>query len=141
MNRNETHAAVDFSEIIESVASYQSPLDVDTHKAEFQGTISETCNALITAISEAGQDPQQCTFYMNPDSVDRLSREVSDVEKDIEQGVTPEVEGRPIKMDSTVPVNTMLFMSPNAVTLGGEITNPEKIALVHWRYSDTKSEQ
>jgi hypothetical protein len=117
--------AVDFSEIMDSVESYDSPSGMTEPVAvNCDGDITRTMTELIYAIENRGVNSQKCAFYLHPVTLDCIWKETfPDISSPVYQ-----YENRVIKTNCTMPKSSALFCAPDCITLGGKVINPLGVA-------------
>jgi hypothetical protein len=120
------NGAIDSGEIVQSIKTYtasfgEAPLEVT---GDAQRRMPDTLHDLMHAIANNDHDPQKCAFYMHPKQTKRLLDDM-----DYYAPSSPyQFDGRPIRTHPTIPEDTILFMAPDSVSLGGEVYVPNMIA-------------
>jgi hypothetical protein len=125
-----TDQAVDFPDILNAVETYDPPLDDMSApiEVERQHRMIDMMDDMIAELARRDIDPQKCVFYMNPNTHQRISVELSDAPI---SGTTPSPASYrdvTIRTDTAFPDRRVLCCPPDAVTLGGKIINPLTIA-------------
>lgn len=127
-----TDRAINFQDIVASIRDSADGVDggeTDTPSATVvtaTGTgVVETCNELFSAL-EGSPDRQSCEFYMSIHTRRELERGL------VETGpaaASMDFLDRQIRTDVSIPNETVLFMQPDAITLGGTITGQSTIGV------------
>jgi hypothetical protein len=120
--------AIDFSEITQSIKTYQSglgetPIEVT---GDEQRRMPDTLHDLMHAIMKNDYNPQKCAFYMHPKQTKRLIDDMDYYSMGISNPY--QFDGCPIRPHPTMPEDTILFMAPDSVGLGGKVHIPNIIA-------------
>lgn len=122
--------SVDFKEITKSIRHYippdpglDSPYSID---ATDTGVSPQVLTGLIHGIEKRNYDPGKCAFYISPETFTQLR--YHDELLYVPAGRGNAFKGRPIRTDPTVPDDVVLFIAPDAVSLGGKIYHPGMIA-------------
>ncbi|APX96294.1 hypothetical protein [Natronorubrum daqingense] len=126
-----TDRAINFQNIVASIRDSADGVDNETNApsatiATATGTgVVETCKELFSALEDA-PDRQSCEFYMSIHTRRELERGL------VETGpaaASMDFLDRQIRTDVSMPDETVLFMQPDAVTLGGTITGQSTIGV------------
>lgn len=120
--------AVDFAKIVNSIRCYEPPSDGLNSPFSLDASSVEpnhmTLTTLIEAIVKRDYEPEMCAFYFHPNNYNRL------IQQDGMMVLPPgdSFQGRPIRTHPTMPEDCILFMAPDAVSLGGKVYHPGMIA-------------
>jgi hypothetical protein len=119
--------AIDFEEIVKSVRQYIPPQGFDSPFALDSTDVKanpKTLTTLIGGIYKRDYDPKKCAFYMHPTTY----RDLIDYDDMVTFQNDYSFQGRPIRTHPTIPEDCILFMAPDAVSLGGKLYHPDMIA-------------
>ncbi|MFC4542266.1 hypothetical protein ACFO5R_10030 [Halosolutus amylolyticus] len=117
-----TDRAINFQAIVEGVRSAAD--GAATVTVDDDGPI-DVCRRLFEGLEER-TEPTSCEFYMSPNVRRELERRL------LGDGVTvesPPFLDRQIRTDVSMPDDTVLFMHPDAVTLGGTVTGTHPVGI------------
>lgn len=79
----------------------------------------ESLHELLDAL-DADVDPGACVFYLSPDNAERASEGLDD-------GELEERLGREVRVEESMPDDTVLFLDPDAIE-DGEVVDPGSVA-------------
>lgn len=118
---------VDMAEVVENVKAYAPPVEGmgGPHKVDVDFELSEILSECIHAIDMEGYNPDKCVFYMHPSVYNDLRNQEDMIRSWLS---SDSFQGRPIRTHHTMPEDTILFMPPDAVSLGGKVYHPGMIA-------------
>lgn len=121
-----TDRAINFREIVDGLRDSTDSNAGSATIVPVTGTdLLDVCQRLFRSL-EDHTDRSTCEFYMSHNARRELERQL------VESG--PDVAGedfleRQIRTDVSMPDETILFMHPDAVTLGGTVTGSSSIGL------------
>jgi hypothetical protein len=124
-----TQDAINFEQIVESIRTFDSPIPKEPAHVESSDSVRDTMMDLIEAIHKRDFAPEKCAYYMHPTKANELLDEiVPDAWTGTRTDTNPTFQNRPIRTHPTIPEDVILFLAPDAITLGGKIYAPEIIA-------------
>jgi hypothetical protein len=119
--------ADDFDELAERIRTHSGEAPgSDTERVtmrSFDEVDYEALRELLEALEGEDVDPGACVFYLSPANADRVL-------EDLEDGDVEALEdriGREVRIEESMPDDTILFMDPDAVE-DGEVTDAHAIA-------------
>lgn len=117
--------AVDMGEVVKSIKNYEA-LEGMQRPAHIgsDADLPDVMLDLMAAMHERGVNPEKCVYWMHPSTLKELQAD----EELVFMAGSDAFRGRPIRTQSTMPDDCILFMAPDAVGLGGKVYNPLIIA-------------
>jgi len=124
-----TEDAINFEQIVESIRTFDSPIPKEPAHVEPSESVIDTMIDLIHEIEKRDFRAEKCAFYLHPAKANELFNEqVENNWMSHEMGTNATVHGRPIRTHPTIPEDVILFLAPDAISLGGNIYTPHIIA-------------
>ena len=123
--------AIHFGTIIDRIETYHEKADYEDDITTGIGKrLFAVCASLKRGVDASGQ-ADDCYFYINTEFFDEVIAELEE-QPPHNRGIIVQPEnyfGCPVRSHETMPKNKLLLMSPNAVTLGGKVIDPDHIGL------------
>ena len=128
---------VDVETLVGNIKTYDGPAGSDVERVgHTDDNLPDTLIRLIYRMERRDVSPDKCAFYLHPETQRQLVDEIE--EHTHTPGGYHRYNGRPIKTHPGIPKDTVLFLAPDAVALGGKVYNPRPIAYVELEATDAE---
>jgi len=121
--------AVNFEDVVKAIRDYETDVMGGPVHIDRQDPIIDTMIDLMHEIEKRDYASAKCAYYMHPVTADSVFEEqIENNWVSHDMGENARVHGRPIRTHATIPQDVILFLAPDAISLGGKIYHPEIIA-------------